>query len=176
MVIALKHTPSVQFPACRAAWGGAAWRGLDAPAAEGAAPLPLAVCELLSVLPLRAEPRAPRSQPAPGSRGSAHGVGPGGTRRARPQLLGQRKVPSAATAGAAASPSPPSGGSGGLGLLAGQGGGEAVPSAPRCPQPLPPPPAVGLYYRFPTNPVLMVASSRRHFKPVTFILKTNKHQ
>lgn len=170
MVIALKHTPSVQFPVCRAAWGG-----LDAPAAEEAAPLPLCVsCFQFSPCVRSREP--PRSQPAPGSRGSAHGVGLGGTRRARPRLLGQQKAPSAATAGAAASPSPPSGDSGGLGLLAGQGGGEAVPSAPRCPQALPPAPAVGLYYIFPTNPVLMVASSRRHFKPVTFILKTNKHQ
>lgn len=37
-------------------------------------------------------------------------------------------------------------------------------------------PVVWLYYIFTTNPVPTVASSCKHFKPVTFILKTNKYQ
>lgn len=57
--------------------------------------------------------------------------------------------------------------------------GEAMPPVtsplPRS-QASPPPPAVRLYYIFTTNPVPMVASSCKHFRPVTFILKTNKHQ
>lgn len=116
MVIALKHTPIGSVPRVPGLCGEAQ-RGVGSMPSlprrpggsrrvqlvrgphPGAAPLSLTVCELLSVLALRAEPRAPCSQPAPGSRGSAHGAGTGGTRRARPQLLGQRKALSAATSG-----------------------------------------------------------------------------
>lgn len=72
-------------------------------------------------------------------------------------------------------------------LLGGEGGSRApsVPGRerekrrPRSPAPWPaprPPPALRLYDTFTTNPVPMVASSWKHFRPVTFILKTNKHR
>jgi len=41
---------------------------------------------------------------------------------------------------------------------------------------LPPASAARLYYNCTANPVPMVAPSCKHFKPVTFILKTNKYQ